>query len=45
MKRKLLLIVSLLMMCMVSHAQDISDGSNMFIAKIESDGTVRNQKT
>ena len=43
MGRKLLLIVSLLMMCMVGHTQDVRDGSNMLIGKIESDGTVRDQ--
>ena len=43
MRSALLLIVSLLMICIVSYAQDIRDGSNMFIGKIESDGTVRDR--
>ena len=43
MKRTFFLIVSLLMMCMIVHAQDIRDGSNMLIGKIESDGTVRDR--
>ena len=43
MGRKLLLIVSLLMMCMVGHTQDVRDGSNMTIGKIESDGKMRDQ--
>lgn len=43
MRRTLLLIVSLLMICMVIHAQVIRDGSNMLIGMIESDGTVRDR--
>ena len=38
----LFMIVSLLIMCLVINAQDIRDGSNMLVCKIDSDGTVHN---